>query len=124
MIRIVKLSFILSVAVVMIVLALANRDPVVINLLPADLALWLRMDFSVSLPLFLIIFGAITAGLVLGFVWEWLREHRHRADASRAKRDATRLSRELEALRGEARAKEGQDEILALLEDNKPLRLG
>jgi putative membrane protein len=123
-IRIVKLSFILSVAVVMIVLAIANRDPVVINLLPADLALWLRMDLSVSLPLFLIIFGAITAGLVLGFVWEWLREHRHRADASRAKRDATRLSRELEALRDEARAKEGQDEILALLEDNKPLRLG
>ena len=124
MIRIVKLSFILSVAVVMIFLAIANRDPVVINLLPADLALWLRMDLSVSLPLFLIIFGAITAGLVLGFVWEWLREHRHRADASRAKRDATRLSRELEALRGEARAKDGQDEILALLEDNKPLRLG
>ena len=124
MIRIVKLSFILSVAVVMIFLAIANRDPVVINLLPADLALWLRMDLSLSLPLFLIIFGAITAGLVLGFVWEWLREHRHRADASRAKRDATRLSRELEALRGEARAKDGQDEILALLEDNKPLRLG
>ena len=124
MIRIVKLSFILSVAVVMVVLAITNRDPVVINLLPADLALWLRMDLSVSLPLFLIIFGAITAGLVLGFVWEWLREHRHRADASRAKRDATRLSRELEALRDEARAKEGQDEILALLEDNKPLRLG
>ncbi len=124
MIRIIKLSFILCVAVVLIVLAIANRDPVVINLLPADLALWLRIDLSISLPLFLIIFGAITAGLVLGFVWEWLREHRHRADASRAKRDATRLSRELETLKDEARAKEGQDDILALLEDGKPLRLG
>ncbi len=124
MIRIIKLSFILCVAVVLIVLAIANRDPVVINLLPADLALWLRIDLSISLPLFLIIFGAITAGLVLGFVWEWLREHRHRADAWRAKRDATRLSRELETLKGEARAKEGQDDILALLEDGKPLRLG
>ena len=124
MIRIIKLSFILCVAVVLIVLAIANRDPVVINLLPADLALWLRIDLSISLPLFLIISGAITAGLVLGFVWEWLREHRHRADAWRAKRDATRLSRELETLKGEARAKEGQDDILALLEDGKPLRLG
>ena len=124
MIRIIKLSFILCIAVVLIVLAIANRDPVVIYLLPTDVALWLRMDLSVSLPLFLIIFGAIAAGLVLGFVWEWLREHRHRADASRSKRDATRLSRALEILKGEARAKEGQDDILALLENDKPLRLG
>ncbi|MBF9039968.1 DUF1049 domain-containing protein [Rhodobacterales bacterium LSUCC0387] len=122
--RIIKLSFILCIAVVLIVLAIANRDPVVIYLLPTDVALWLRMDLSASLPLFLIIFGAIAAGLVLGFVWEWLREHRHRADASRSKRDATRLSRELEILKGEARAKEGQDDILALLENDKPLRLG
>ncbi|MBF9038472.1 DUF1049 domain-containing protein [Rhodobacterales bacterium LSUCC0246] len=122
--RIIKLSFILCIAVVLIVLAIANRDPVVIYLLPTDVALWLRMDLSASLPLFLIIFGAIAAGLVLGFVWEWMREHRHRADASRSKRDATRLSRELEILKGEARAKEGQDDILALLENDKPLRLG
>lgn len=114
----------LCVGAVLIFLAIANRGLVTLHLLPAELALWLDVNTSVSLPLFLIIFAAITAGLILGFVWEWLREHRYRADASRAKRDATKLSRELESLKGEARAKEGQDDILALLDDDKPLRLG
>lgn len=124
MIRYVKLLFMLCVGSVLIFVAIANRGLVTVHLLPAELALWLDVDTSISLPLFLIIFAAMTTGLILGFVWEWLREHRYRADASRAKRDATKLSRELESLKGAARAKEGQDDILALLDDDKPLRLG
>ena len=31
-----------------------------------------------ELPLFLVIFGGIVAGLLIGFVWEWFREHKHR----------------------------------------------
>ena len=105
------------IAVAMITVALANRDAVTLNLLPAGLADLVRFPAeanSVTLPLFLIIFGGILGGVLLGFVWEWLREHRYRADAASQRRENARLSREVEKLKTD---QSENDDVLALLED-------
>ena len=68
-------------------------------------------------PLFMMVFGGIVAGLLIGFVWEWLREHKHRIEATRQGREARKLKREVEALKSEKRQARGEDDVLALLED-------
>ena len=57
---------------------------------------------------------ASAAGLLIGFVWEWLREWRHRADARGRAREVESLQREVGRLRATARG--GKDDIMALLE--------
>lgn len=105
------------IAVVMITVALANRGPVTLSLMPADLAVLVGITpeaITVELPLFLVIFAGILAGVFLGFVWEWLREHKHRAAAAAGRRETARLNREMAALKNEG---ENKDDVLALLED-------
>jgi lipopolysaccharide assembly protein A len=68
-----------------------------------------------------VIFGGILVGLLIGFIWEWLREHRIRAEAARTRRELTESRREVEKLR-EARPKEAGDDVLALLDDGRPAR--
>ena len=67
-----------------------------------------------ELPLFVVIFGGIALGLIVGFIWEWIREAGERAAAARQARELASLRAEVERLRGAAR-KEG-DEVLALLD--------
>jgi putative membrane protein len=102
------------IGLVLIVVAFANRQPVTLQLLPADMAQFWQAGRSVTLPLFLVVYAAVALGLALGFVWEWLREHKHRAEASTHKRTASALSREVDRLKT-ARGEAG-DEVLALLE--------
>ncbi len=120
MIRYLKYAFLVLIALALVLLALANRDPVTLRVLPEDLAVWAGWSFAVELPLFLVIFGGVAVGLLVGFVWEWLREHRHRADAKLQKRDKKKLEREMQTLKG--RQNEGKDEVLALLEDGSAAR--
>ena len=117
MIRTLKYLFLAAVALVLVVLALANRDTVTVEAIPADLAAWVGWSFAIELPLFLVILGGVLAGLLIGFVWEWFREHRHRAEAATQRRERGKLEREVRQLKG--RANEGKDEILALLEDGQ-----
>ncbi|MBF9030369.1 DUF1049 domain-containing protein [Rhodobacterales bacterium HKCCE3408] len=112
--RAVKYLFLIIVALALVIIALANRDPVVIEVLPADLAAWVGWSFQLRLPLFLVILGGIVLGLLIGFVWEWLREHRHRAEAARERRQRTKLEREVQTLKG--RSEDGQDDVLALID--------
>ena len=51
--------------------------------------------------------------MVLGYLLEWLREHKHRRRASQKAREAARLNREVERLRKETGRPE--DDVLALL---------
>lgn len=109
-----------AIAFVLVVVALANRDTVTLNTLPQGLAEFPGMAplaQSVTLPLFVVIFGGILAGVALGFVWEWLREHRHRAEASRKGAEVARLERELNKVKGQRDA--GKDEVLALLDNSR-----
>lgn len=119
-IRAIKYLFLIVVAFGLVVLAMANRDPVTLTLLPQELALWSGVDIAIELPLFVVILGGVATGLLVGFVWEWLREHRLRAAARTNQREAKKLEREVQALRG--KKNEGRDEILALVEDAETAR--
>ncbi|QBY02596.1 LapA family protein [Rhodophyticola sp. CCM32] len=118
--RYLKYAFLALVALGLVVLALANRAPMTLELLPEGLAVWIGWSYAIEMPVFLVIFGGVIMGLLIGFVWEWLREHRHRADASRQRRDKQRLEREVQGLKG--RVNEGKDDVLALLEDTGTAR--
>lgn len=113
--RYLRYGFLGTLAVVLVVLALANAEPVTLRALPEQLAVLTGWSWSVTLPLWMVIYGGLAGGLLVGFVWEWLREHRYRAEAARERRARERLEQEVAQAR---RTAADGDEILALLEDN------
>jgi lipopolysaccharide assembly protein A len=115
MIRALRYLFLAALAIVLITVALANRAAVTVRLLPDDLAALLGLNWQLELPLFLVIFGGIVAGLLIGFLWEWFREHKHRSTANARTRDVARLERELAVMR-DAGSVPPKDEVLALLD--------
>ena len=114
MIRYFRYLCIALLAVFLLTVALANRTPVMLRALPDDLSALLGFGGQIELPLFLVIFGGIAVGLLIGFIWEWFREGKHRTTASRKTREASRLERELAVLRDDKA--QPRDEVLALLE--------
>ncbi|MEH6361624.1 MAG: LapA family protein [Amylibacter sp.] len=112
--RFIKYLFLGAVALILIVVAVANRQPVELQLLPNDLDAFTPFSGQITVPLFLVIFGGILAGLLIGFVWEYLREFKIRNNLSKTKKQVRHLEREVGKLR--EKTGEGKDEILALLE--------
>ncbi|MGI3169235.1 LapA family protein [Pseudooceanicola sp. C21-150M6] len=110
----IRYLFLLCLAIILICVALANREPVTLNMLPDGLADIAGMNFSVNLPLFVVIFGGVVAGLLIGFVWEWMREHKHRVAMRKGTKQVGRLEREVKRLKNEKH--DGKDEVLALLD--------
>ncbi|EAR51441.1 hypothetical protein OG2516_17011 [Oceanicola granulosus HTCC2516] len=102
------------VALCLIVLSVANRQVVELRALPQALADLFGVSPTVSVPLFVAILIGVALGLVIGLIWEWIREHKHRAEAARRAREKRELEREVQRLKVEKH--EGKDEILALLE--------
>lgn len=102
-------------AVVLISISLANRGFVDLKLMPEALAELAGVNPSISLPLFVVVLGGIAAGLVIGYVLEYLREHKHRREARVRQGEVKKLSREVKRLQRQKH--EGKDEVLALLED-------
>ena len=95
MIRFLKSLVLLPIAVLVILLAVANRDPVRLSLDPFSP----DPVFSVGLPLYAILFGAVALGIVVGGVFTWLGQGRVRASARHHRREATRYEREVDRLR-------------------------
>ena len=112
--RFIKYLFLCAVALILIVVAVANRQPVELQLLPKDLDTFIPFSGQITVPLFLVIFGGILAGLLIGFVWEYLREFKIRNNLSKTSKQVRHLEREVGKLR--EKTGEGKDEILALLE--------
>ena len=102
-------------ALALISVALANRVMVPLQVLPTEVSGWFAVNPSIQMPLFLVILGSIVAGLLVGFVWEWIREHGQRAEAAKQAREMRRLEREVARLKGEKH--QGKDEVLALLDE-------
>jgi lipopolysaccharide assembly protein A len=117
MIRYVRLLFLGLTGLLLLVVALANRAPVTVRFLPDDLAALTGFGWTADVPLFLVIFAGIVAGVLIGFVWEWIREARIRGTATTKAREVARLERELAALRTETAGP--KDDVLALLDGPK-----
>jgi lipopolysaccharide assembly protein A len=93
MIRYLRYVFLAVLAVVLMTVALANRDEVTLSAAARRSGHAAGLGLAVEVPLFLVIFASIAAGLLIGFVWEWLREYKHRRVASTKTREAARLER-------------------------------
>jgi uncharacterized integral membrane protein len=119
--RFLKYLFLILVAVALVLMALANRETVVIEMVPEALVGWFGIQYAVQLPLFLVILGAVMVGILVGFVWEWLREYRFRVDAKTHKRTAQALEREVKTLKGST-GNDAKDDILALVDGSDPAR--
>ncbi len=113
--RYVKYLCIAAFALVLITIALGNREFVQLQLLPDTVAGLLGLNPKISLPLFVVVYGGILAGILVGFVWEWLREYGHRRHEVQLERETRRLEREIKKLKNEKH--EGKDEVLALLDE-------
>lgn len=117
MIRLFRVLIWAAVGLLLLLVAMANRQPVSVQALPQDIAAFFGVSWAASVPLYLVLFGGIVVGLLIGFVWEWMREHKHRVVASTKGRDVARLERELAGLR-DAKG-QPQDDVLALLDGSR-----
>ncbi|GAB4288455.1 MAG: lipopolysaccharide assembly protein LapA domain-containing protein [Roseovarius sp.] len=115
MMRYFRYALLGAVALALIVVALANRGMVRVQLLPDEVAWLVAANPAREVPLFVVMFAGILAGLVIGFIWEWIREAGERAAAARQAREMERLKLELRRLKGERNR--GRDEVAALLEE-------
>lgn len=120
--RIIKYGFLALLALILVVITMANRQTVTLSVLPGDIAAFSGVSLSIELPLFLVVMIGIVGGLLIGFVWEWIRETKHRSEATIKAREARRLAREVEALKTEKMRAEGQDDVLALLDPQSVAR--
>ena len=100
--------------IALFLIAFANRGPIELRLLPEELSMLWRGSTAVTLPLFVVILVAVVAGVVIGLVWEWLREHKYRAAARSHGREAEKLKREVDRIKGQPEAQ--GDEVLKLLD--------
>lgn len=113
--RYIRYAVLAVLAFGLISVCLANRAVVDIKLLPEAFAELAGMNPAISLPLFVIVLGGVGVGLAIGYVMEYLREHKHRREARVQRGEARKLSREVKKLKKQKN--EGKDEVLALLED-------
>jgi len=112
--RILRMAFLGLLALVLVIMALANRQIVTVRIFPPNFDAYVGGSWAASMPLFLIILLAMALGMMLGLVWEWLRESQLRAESTRRARDIAELEREVGGLR--VRNAQPRDEVLAILD--------
>lgn len=115
MMRYIRYAFLGVLGIVLVSISLANRQMVELKLMPDTLSELVGFNFSISLPLFVVVLGGVVAGLVIGFLWEWLREHKHRRDVSAKTGEVRKLEREVKKLK--KKQQKDQDDVLALLDE-------
>lgn len=118
--RFIRLLFVVLLALVLVAVALANREVVTLSAFPANFGQYLGGQWTVDLPLFLVIFLAFACGMLAGLLWEWLREAHIRREARLRSAEVARLESEVGQLRDRHAAP--RDEVLAILEQPKPAR--
>jgi uncharacterized integral membrane protein len=102
MVRYLKLLVVLPVAFVVIALAVANRGPATLHYLPPQMG-----GGSVTLPMFVVIFLAAMAGVLIGGMAAWFVQGRHRRLERTYRREADALKAEAARLRAMQPAEPG-----------------
>ncbi|MEE4120580.1 MAG: LapA family protein [Paracoccaceae bacterium] len=121
MIRFFKYAFLFVLTAVLLAVALANRQLVTLKLLTPELETFSGWSWSLDVPLYFVAFGGVAIGLLIGFIWEWIRESKHRQEVAKRQNQVRSLKREVTKLKGEKG--EQTDDVLALI-DNKPRKAG
>ena len=106
--KLLSLLVFLPIAIILIVLSVANRHPVVFNFDPINP----EVPFlAVTLPFFLYLFIAVLLGMVIGSMATWFTQGKHRKMAREQKRDAVKWQHE--AQEQKQRANQAVDQITA-----------
>lgn len=118
MLRLIKYFILLIIAVALIVVAMANLGPMTLRLLPEGLmsterAEQLGLSMTLTMPGFLLVLCIFFTGLLFGFIWEWLREAKHRSVAKVERRERERLEKEVRKVAPPAKS---GDDVLAILD--------
>ena len=94
--KIVKALVLIPLAIILISLAVANRQVVTVSFDPFD-----RVDpaFSLALPLYVLILALVIAGVILGGVAAWMRQSKWRGRARQAEAQARALQLENDQLK-------------------------
>lgn len=117
--RYIRMIFLAVLAIALVTVSLANRQVVQVSLLPGQFAAYVGHSWTAGMPLFLVIILALLAGMILGVVWEWLREAHLRQESARRASALTRLEHEVGGLRITHAAP--RDEVLAILDAPRPV---
>ncbi len=96
---------VLPLAVVLIALAVANRAPVDLVLDP------FAGRFVVQIPLFLLIFGSLAIGLLIGGFATWISQGKWRKTARSRRREAYELRRQADRLEHELQARDANSNV-------------
>jgi uncharacterized integral membrane protein len=94
--KIVRALVLIPLAIILISLAVANRQVVMVSFDPFD-----RVDpaFSLALPLYVLILALVIAGVILGGVAAWMRQGKWRGRARQAETQARALQLENDQLK-------------------------
>ena len=111
--RLIRTIFLFCLAILLFLLSLANNGKVTLYFLPENLSYFLGIKFALNIPLFLVFFSGIFIGLVIGFLWEWLREYKFRVEANNYQKRLSKAEIELSELHARESKK---DDVLTLLE--------
>ena len=84
-----------------------------IRILHIELEGFLGGGMIFSIPIFVLFLCGVIFGLFVGFVWEWIREMKHRSASSRKSKELAKVENELSQLKRESG--QNEDEILLLL---------
>jgi uncharacterized integral membrane protein len=113
--RIVYIVLAVPIGIALIVLSVANRQPVILRLDPFN---DINPALSVSLPFFAFLFAALLIGMIIGAVAVWLGQSKHRKAARRERGEAHKWRDEAEASRKRA------DELAASLSASQSSGVG
>ncbi len=92
----IKKVVLLVIALVVVILAVANRAPVVLALDPVA---GVDSPYTVTMPLFAALLGAVILGVVMGGLASWIAQGRHRRAERRYRREAEKLKQEADRMR-------------------------
>ena len=113
MTRYIRVIFLTCLSIIILTLAVANRELVDIRILPSELEGFLGGGMIFSIPIFVLFLCGVIFGLFVGFVWEWIREMKHRSASNRKSKELAKVENELSQLKRESG--QNEDEIMLLL---------
>ncbi len=95
--KILKLVFIIPVAICILTIAVANRSPIMLSLDPVSV----DPVFSFKAPLFVFLFLSLMIGILIGGFSVWMAQGVHRKTAKNLNKEVSSLYKETSKLKSE-----------------------
>ena len=97
--RILRVVIFIPIAIVLILLSIANRQDVILALNPFEPQ---DQILSITAPFFVFIFVAIMVGIIIGSILTWFSQGRHRQKARQTEAESIKWHREADKQKAKA----------------------